>query len=233
MFGYLIKQFVRDFWLFWGNPFNIFSFSPQHLKLIELSPYKSVLHIGADYGQELSLYDSIGVHEVIWVEPNQDSLLKLKIRAVFYKKFKNHFINAFISEFTDDQVKFYKFNRAGASSGFLPLEIFLQSNRKRFVVKEMLIKTLNIEDALKKSSIVLSGVDNLLVIDTQGSELSILKGFSRDTLLKFKVIMCEVSINQYDNKINADLLKSYIGELGFKEILSPIRESDDAVFIRI
>lgn len=55
MDSYKLKQLIRDIFLYFGNPLRLFDFSPQHKKLIELGPFDSILHIGADIGQELSL----------------------------------------------------------------------------------------------------------------------------------------------------------------------------------
>jgi hypothetical protein len=88
-----------------------------------------------------------------------------------------------------------------------------------------------ISDALGQK-IVFEGRDNLLVIDTQCSEFQILKTISQDLISKFRVLMCEISIDQYIVDYSAQDLVDLIRNLGYKEVLSPIRKSDDGVYVR-
>jgi FkbM family methyltransferase len=227
---YKSKQLIRDIFLYFGNPLSLFDFSPQHKKLIELGPFDSVLHIGADIGQELSLYNFIGVRRVIWIEPNPKSISKLKRRAFFYPRIKQIFINALISNTTGQQVVFYKFNKSGASSVFKPTEEFLRSDKKRFVSETTVYVSSTIEDALGKT-VNFEGDKNLLVIDTQCSEFKILSVFPKSLMSKFGVLMCEVSVDQYEvNYTPSDLIR-IINAFGFKQVLSPLRKSDDTVFV--
>lgn len=228
---YRFKQLIRDAFLYIGNPFNLFSFSPQHKKLIELGPYNSVLHIGADIGQELSLYKFIGVKRIIWVEPNKKSILKLKLRTLFYPRIKHEFINALISDVTGELVVFYEYNRSGASSRFKPTQEFLDSNKKRYISKTVNYLSSTISDALGQE-IYFENQNNLLVIDTQCSEFQILKSFSEELISKFRVLMCEISIDQYIVDYSAQDLARLIHKFGYRETLSPVRKSDDAVYVK-
>jgi FkbM family methyltransferase len=226
---YKFKQLIRDLFLYFGNPFNLFSFSPQHMKLIEFGPFDCVLHIGADIGQELSLYKFIGVKRIIWVEPNKKSLSKLKRRAIFYPKIQHDFVKALVSDTTGQSVTFYKFNKTGASSMFEPTQDFLKSNHKRYISKTETYMTSTIVDALGQETII-RGRNNLLVIDTQCSEYKILKSFPRELILKFRILMCEISVDQYIVDYTTDELLEQINRLGYKQVLAPIRKSDDAIF---
>lgn len=230
---YSLKQFLRDLLLYLGNPINIVSFSPQHEYLIKYGPYETVLHIGANIGQELSLYNYIGVNSVIWIEPDKRAIARLKFRSKFYRNFRNIFINSFISEKSDEIVPFYKFSKSGANSRFKPTPEFLDSNKSRYLTGVESIKTLSIEDALKLNKVKIENENNLLVIDVQGSETSVFNGFNKETLTKFRIIMCEFSVNQYENVSSNIKLKRLIISLGYKEVLPPIRISDDAIFVRI
>jgi FkbM family methyltransferase len=212
---------------------NIASFSPQHESLIKYGPYETVLHIGANIGQELSLYNFIGVSSVIWIEPDKRAIDRLKFRSKFYRNFRNIFINAFISEKSGETVPFYKFSKSGANSRFKPTFEFLESNKSRYLTGIESIKTLNIEDALHSNKVKIINENNLLVIDVQGSEASVLNGFNKETLGKFRIIMCEFSVNQYEDVSSNMKLKSLIINLGYKEVLPPIRISDDAIFEKI
>jgi hypothetical protein len=73
--------------------------------------------------------------------------------------------------------------------------------------------------------------NNLLVIDTQCSEFQILKSFPQDLISKFRVLMCEISVDQYIVNFSAQDLVELIHKLGYKEVLSPVRKSDDGVYV--
>jgi hypothetical protein len=95
-----------------------------------------------------------------------------------------------------------------------------------------LITTKNIEDVLIDKEIKFPTTNNLLVIDVQGNEMSVINGFRKETLEKFRVIMCEFSQGQYENSISPAQLKSRLEYFGYTEVLAPIRSSDDAIFVR-
>ena len=232
MIVYSLKQFIRDLLLKSGNPFNFVSFSPQHRMLIDLKPYDWVLHIGANVGQELSLYHIIGPERVIWIEPDKLAFKKLKLRGFFYRKFESVYIEACISDKSGIVTSFYKFNESGANSNFKPTNSFLESRKTRYVTKVSLVTMKNIEDVLIDKNIKFLGQNNLLVIDVQGNEMSVINGFRKETLEKFRVIMCEFSQNQYENSISPAQLKSRLEYFGYREVLAPIRTSDDAIFVR-
>jgi FkbM family methyltransferase len=232
MLTYNLKQFLRDLLLKFGNPFNIASFSPQHKMLIELKPYDSVLHIGANIGQELSLYHFIGPKRVIWIEPDRVAFKKLKIRGYFYRKFENIYIQACISDETGLTRSYFEFNESGANSNYKPTDSFLDSRKSRYITKVSNVITTNIEDALNNQNINFSTKNNLLVIDVQGNEMQVLIGFKKETLENFRVIMCEFSQDQYENSISTSVLRSKLESFGYTQVLAPIRSSDDAIFLR-
>ena len=132
MIHYHFKQLIRDCILSLGNPLKLANFSPQHEKLLELGPFDSVLHIGANTGQEMSLYKYLGVKRTIWIEPDKKAFFWLKLRKRFYKM-QNYMINEFISEKSDEYVTYYRFNKSGGYSSFKPLDQFLKSNTKRYL----------------------------------------------------------------------------------------------------
>jgi len=229
---YNLKQVIRDFVLKTGNPFKLANFSPQHKKLIDLGPYHQVLHIGANIGQEFSLYDFIKVKSIIWIEPDSRAYRKLKLKGFFYKNIQNFFIKEFISDKTGLMVDYYKFNKSGANSTFRPTESWLKTSKDKYVIELTTLNSITIEDALVRNDIEIKGDNNLLVIDVQGNEMSVLNGFNPLTLKKFRVIMCEFSQEQYENSVSPIDLKLKLETLGFVETLAPIRRSDDAIFTR-
>jgi len=229
---YNLKQLIRDIILKMGDPLKLLEFSPQHKKLVDLGPYDQVLHIGANTGQEFSLYNYIGVKSVIWIEPEKESLRRLRRKSLFWGNLRSFYINEFISDVTGVKVNFYKFNKSGANSTFKPTELWLKKKRDIWVTEVSTVTTITIEDALVKHNVSVDGRNNLLVIDVQGNELPILNGFNSFLLSKFRIVMCEFSQDQYENSGSPVKLKNKLEELGYTELLAPIRKSDDAIFIR-
>ena len=145
---------------------------------------------------------------------------------------KNYLIHEFISEKSGEYVTYYRFNKSGANSSFKPLDQFLISNNKRYIKSTERIITITIEEALIKYGIPPFTENTLLVLDTQGSELNILRGFDSKTFAKIRVVMCEFSQNQYSGTPSNDDLKNFLKNNGFLEILKPIRFSDDGIYLR-
>jgi FkbM family methyltransferase len=171
------------------------------------------------------------VKRAIWIEPDKKAFFWLQLRNRLYKM-QNYMINEFISEKSGEYVTYYRFNKSGANSSFKPLDQFLKSNTKRYLKSTEKIISLSIEDALIKYSIPEFTKNTLLVLDTQGSELNILKGFDSKTFAKIRVVMCEFSQKQYSGTPSNDDLKNFLVNKGFLEILNPVRFNDDAIFHR-
>lgn len=230
---YNFKQIIRDFFLYIGNPGNLFKFSPQHQKLIEYGPYKEIIHVGANIGQELSLYNYLKAGKIYWVEADNRAAKILSLRCKLYRNIRHMIIKEFLSDLSGKQVIFYEFSRSGANSTFEPTEEFLESDKKRFVTKRTKKVTLSFDDMITQYRINLPNDNNLLVLDVQGNEKSILKGISKATICKFRIIMCEFSVGQYKNGVTIEELEACLIDLGFKKVFSPIRISDDAIFERV
>ena len=233
MIIYHLRQIIRDIFLYFGNPGGVFKFSPQHEKLIEYGPYKEIIHVGANIGQELSLYNYLQTQKVYWVEADDHATKILRLRCMLYRKINHVIIKEFLSDLSGKEVNFYKFSKSGANSMFEPTEEFLKIDRKRYVIESTKKTTLSFEDMMNRYELNFPNDNNLLVLDVQGNEKSILKGISTSTIAKFRIIMCEFSIGQYDNGVSVDELDIYITNLGFKKVFGPIRSSDDAIYERI
>ena len=80
---------------------------------------------------------------------------------------------------------------------------------------------------------VFKSLNNLLVIDAQCSEFMILSSLPIDFINKFRILMCEISVDQYFSDHSANDLINLIYQLGYKVVLSPIRKSDDGIYARI
>jgi FkbM family methyltransferase len=154
------------------------------------------------------------------------------VRSIFYPRVKHVFINSLILDKSGQLTHFYEFKGSGASSIYKPALDFWDENKGRYILKTHSFTSKTIQDALKEKNVGLNGRDNLLIIDAQGAELKILKGFSQELINHFRILMCEISVNQYLTDTTPAELVSFILDLGFSEVLAPIRKTDDGIYVR-
>jgi len=131
-----------------------------------------IIHVGANSGQERELYASKGLR-VLWVEPRPDDYEKLVSNL---KNFSNQkAVQALLYDRDDVQLSLNIANHGGASSSIMNFKdhklLWPEVNYVNSI--EMTTKTL----ASLVREIQLDLITyNSIVLDTQGSELLILKG---------------------------------------------------------
>jgi len=179
-----------------------------------LNDVSGIIHVGANVGQERALYDDLNL-SVIWIEPIPDVYEKLKSNIYRYR---NQFAyNCLLTDLDDEEYDFKIANNDGASSS-----IFSMGSHKE------LWPEIGFSSSIKlKSKTLFSFVDinklslecyQALILDTQGSELLVLKG-SGDLLNKFKYIKIEVAdFESYIGCPKPEEVESYLAQFGFKEI---------------
>lgn len=217
LISYRLKMLVRDSLLSLGNPFQIVSFSPQHERLTQLAPFETVVHVGADTGQESVFYEFMGTKRVVWVEANPDTCKVLLKRIKKRKHSIQMAVNALISSSEGNDLELNIFSLSGANSVYAPTESFLNLNKKRFLTgKKISIKTSTLPKILESIDYDLEVVGSkLLVIDVEGHELEVLKGCSANFLSCFDFIMCEVS-----------KVERHLGAASYEEITSYLAKND-------
>jgi FkbM family methyltransferase len=146
-----------------------------------------VIHVGANTGQERDSYGKHGLR-VIWIEPNPEVFESLQ------SNLKNHPGQiAFRYLVTDRDGQEYKFrisNNEGASSSILDLKLHRDIWPEVNYIKEITLSSVTLVSLLGAEGIKPSDYD-ALILDTQGSELLVLKG-AAPLLQHFKYIKTEV-----------------------------------------
>ena len=138
-----------------------------------LNKNKGVIHVGANGAEEAPAYESHNL-DVIWIEPILERF------KVCVKKLKSNFpkqriINYLVSDQDHQLHDFYIADNNGASSSILePAEHKITHPHILFsnVIK---MKSLSLDSIIKTEGVDKNHYTNL-VMDTQGSELLILKG---------------------------------------------------------
>ena len=174
---------------------------------------RGVIHVGANSGQEIGLYSSHNL-SVVWIEPIPEVYEKLKSNLSGVPR--QLAIRALVTDQEDREYDFHIANNEGASSSILELnlhqDIWPEINFSRTI--KLYSKTL--PTLLRENGINLPEYD-MLVMDTQGSELSILRG-AVPILNNFTYIKTEVpDFESYKGCCQLSDLQQFFSKRGYTE----------------
>jgi FkbM family methyltransferase len=171
-----------------------------------------LIHVGANVGQERDLYDFFNM-EVIWIEPVPEVFEELQSKISGFSKQR-----AYQCLLTDLDGEAYTFHIASEtqSSSVYDLsrhkEMFPDIHHSR----DLHLRSTTLRALLQKEQIDLSRFQTL-ILDTQGSELLVLKG-AADILSSFRFIKVEAAdFELYKGCCTADQLTAFVGLHGFIE----------------
>lgn len=189
---------------------SLFKGNPDKL----LKKVKGVIHVGANTGQEMQLYAKYGL-SVVWIEPIPEifETLKLNLEAIS----KQIALKGLVTDCDNMEYNFHLANNNGASSSILEMnlhhDIWPDVTYKNTI--KLYSKTL--PSLLKDNNINVSYYD-MLVMDTQGSELLVLKG-AISILENFKFIKTEVpDFESYKDCCQLKDLDLFLTGHGFMEL---------------
>ncbi|WFU39425.1 FkbM family methyltransferase [Bradyrhizobium sp. CB82] len=171
-----------------------------------------VIHVGANAGQERDLYARHKL-KVVWIEaiPEQFEALRQNIRSLPEQRA----INALIADTDGKSYTFHVSNNDGLSSSILDLRGHKDIWPDVHYVRDITINSSTLKTALEMWRID-PGQYNALVLDTQGSELLVLRG-AEELLGQFKFIKAEAAdFESYRNCATVDQLCSYLKSFGFR-----------------
>lgn len=189
---------------------------------------KGIIHVGAHVGQEYQDYiDNFGQVDTHWFEPVPEIFETLSNNLK--GKTGAHLYNFALGEQEQDSEIFIDKGNDGQSSSILkPKEHLDQFPHISFDIKNKAI--INI----KKLDDINIGDSNMLVLDTQGYELSVLKG-SRNTLNQIDYIFTEFNtIEMYEGCPKLEDLDLYLSEFSFerRETWYTSQNWGDALYIK-
>lgn len=173
-----------------------------------------VIHIGANIGQEKDLCFKYNLN-VMWIEPIPKVFNVLKNNIKGYPR-----QNALKYLITDKDNEYYKFhiaNNFGASSSILKLHEHKELWPGVTFEEIILLKSITLTTLCRKENINMDWYDGL-ILDTQGSELMVLKG-AIPLLHIFKYIKVEVpDFESYKGCCKTDELGKFLIDYNFKEV---------------
>lgn len=175
---------------------------------------RGVVHVGANTGQEIKTYGKYGL-SVIWIEPIPDVFEKLQSNLAGIPR--QIALQGLVTDRDNAEYHFHVASNNGASSSILELnlhqDIWPDISFERTI--ELHSKTLS--SLLRENNVTLSDYD-MLIIDTQGSELLVLKG-AVPILHHFRYIQTEAAdFETYKDCCQVKDLQLFLGQYGYKEI---------------
>lgn len=175
---------------------------------------RGVIHVGANVGHEAHEYSDHDLR-VLWIEPIPEVYNILLKRIAEFPKQKA--IQALVTDVTGKEYEFKIANNGGGSSSILDMgqtrDIWPQVSFE----KAIFLRSYTLANLLERNHINIDPYD-CLVMDTQGSELLVLKG--ADALLhRFKFIKTEAAdFEAYIGCARVKDISEFLAKHKFKEI---------------
>ena len=190
---------------------NIFHFKDPHSFLNNVS---GVIHVGANSGQERYEYINYSLN-VVWVEPIPEVFKKLEHNIKKYPKQRAY--KYLLTDIDNQDVNFKITNNEGESSSIFNLGLHKNMWPGIRYVNSISLKSSTLVNLINYEKIDIQKYQ-ALIMDTQGSELLVLKGGS--SLLKnFQYIKTEAAdFEAYQGGCLLIDLSDYLKKFGFKEI---------------
>ena len=170
--------------------------------------------MGANTGQEIKLYAKHGL-SVVWIEPIPDIFEKLQANLIGFPK--QTALKGLVTDLEGMEYQFHLASNDGASSSILELNLHKDIWPEVSFKQTIKLYSRTLPSLLKAGQVDPAGYD-MLVIDTQGSELLVLKG-AEPILKHFKYIKTEVpDFEAYKGCCQLKDLQLFLGNHGYREI---------------
>lgn len=188
---------------------------------------KGVLHIGAHFGEEYTVYKEQGIENMIFFEPVQSNYITLM--GIVGKGIQMQTFNIALGNFTGEKEMFIETANKGQSCSLLePGTHLKQYPHITFPTKEM-VKVDKLDNILFDHSKY-----NMINIDVQGYELEVFKGAVK-TLETIDIIYTEVNFEKvYKDCCLVEDLDKFLGKFGFVRILTDAKPKTwgDALYLK-
>jgi FkbM family methyltransferase len=183
-------------------------------RLLERS--KGVIHVGANDGAERHAYAKRDL-SVLWIEPIPDVFARLSENIARFPKQKA--LNYLVTETDGESRRLHIASNAGQSSSILDLAEHRAIWPDIDYVDAIDLSGFSLPTILSREGIDSTAYD-ALVMDTQGSELMILRG-AGSLLRQFRFLQSEVAdFEVYAGCARRAELTSFLADIGFTEIVA-------------
>lgn len=178
---------------------------------------KGIMHIGAHHAEEADEYKNYA-EKVVWFEAHPAYARQMQARL---ESFQNQIgFTALLSDVSGEKVDFWITADEFASSVLKPAYHQIQNPHAPITDKITLeTEKFNLLWPLLEAAYDVDIVDyNMLVLDTQGSELKVLKGMG-DYVSAFSIIQAEYStVEFYEDGPRLEDIDAYLKEYGFTRV---------------
>lgn len=191
-------------------------------------PKKGIIHIGARYAEELDIYQSYNIPNILWIEADPEAEAQLK--SVIANHPNSH-LAMFAATDKNGRITFHKTSNDGHSSSILSLNKHLLHYPTIVESKTFEVEQKRIDDFLSPSE---KALYNIIVIDVQGAELIALKGAEK-TLENIDAIISELNYDElYAGSVLVNDLDHYLASKGFTRVdtISIAPYTGDALYIK-
>src|SRR5437763_4027468 len=179
-----------------------------------LRKVSGVIHVGANTGQERELYAKYNL-DVIWIEPIPEVFSELKANLKGFPR--QHAYQYLLTDKDDEEYLFNVASNAGGSSSILEFNLHQDFWPDIHYERQIKLESITLKSLVKKEGIEIDNYD-ALIMDTQGSEMLVLKG-AESLLSRFTYIKSEVpDFESYKNCCRIEDLARFLGDRGFREI---------------
>lgn len=174
---------------------------------------KGVLHIGAHYGQEFSVYEKMNLTDVIFFEPLPQTFMVLQENIGNKAKL----VNKALGNDNKKVIMNVESANKGMSSSILKPNIHLLQYPHIKFETTVEVDMVKLDDYILSENLQ-SSSHNFINIDVQGYELEVFKG-AKDTLNRIDYIMTEVNREfVYENNARIEEIDSFLSSYGFERV---------------
>lgn len=202
----------------------------KHLLSTHQISVNAVIQPGAHYGQESSLYDSLGIPDenryYYEPQPHVFEVLKGNIGN------RGHLFNCALGNFNGKSTIFIEHNNSSQSSSLLRSKIHSIQYPHIVFSDSAEVDVFRLDDIFPP---IAPKFNWLMNIDCQGFELEVLKG-SAKILPYVKAIVCEVNVAEvYEGCPMMSEVDNYLSTFGFKRVFTNLEGITwgDALYVNI
>lgn len=178
-----------------------------------LRDVSGVIHVGAHTGQERQLYAQYRL-KVLWIEPLAELFAELERNIAGLQD--QRAVRALVTDNDDAEYSFHVASNAGGSSSILELKLHADIWPDVTYTRTVAMRGTTLPSLLEAERIDSRAYD-ALVMDTQGSELLVLRGAAA-LLGQFKYIRTEVAdFEAYENCCQLADIESFLAAYDFRE----------------
>jgi FkbM family methyltransferase len=172
-----------------------------------------IIHVGANAGQERELYARHNLN-VIWIEPIPEVFAKLQRNL---RKFpRQRAFQYLVTEKDDEEYQFHIANNSGASSSIFDFKLHTEIWPEVKFERTVPLKSITLATMVEQEQIDLTEHD-ALIMDTQGSELLVLRG-AESILHHFRYVKTEAAdFESYSGCCQVADIAEFLLSRGYRE----------------